>query len=170
VSVPQPGDFGLTKINGAGGALIRIGQWLNGSGFRDFEHAFIVGPYVDGELTVIEAEPGGARQAKLSEYDPAKTVYSSWLLTTAERQAIVSMALFKLGTGYSWLDYASLALHRFYIRPGFVKRRVENLGHMICSQLVDFCYDMAGLRMFRDGRWPGDVTPGDLYDRLGGPQ
>ncbi|MFD0528969.1 hypothetical protein ACFQ1I_21765 [Kitasatospora arboriphila] len=36
--------------------LIRIGQWLNASGFADYEHAFVfVG---DGQL--VEAQPGGA--------------------------------------------------------------------------------------------------------------
>jgi hypothetical protein len=34
---------------------------------------------------------------------------------------------------------------------------------MICSQLVDQCYQDAGVHLFADGRWPGDVTPADLY-------
>jgi hypothetical protein len=39
---------------------------------------------------------------------------------------------------------------------------------MICSQLVDRCYDIAGVHLFDDGRKPGDVSPGDLSRCLGG--
>jgi hypothetical protein len=62
---PQPGDIGLTSITGPVGRLIQIGQWLNGDGLGPYEHAFIVLP--DDQL--IEAEPGGAHVAPLSEYD-----------------------------------------------------------------------------------------------------
>ena len=63
--MPDRGDIGLVAIEGGAGQLIRIGQWLNGDGYRDYEHAFV---YVgDGEI--VEAQPGGARLAQLSEYD-----------------------------------------------------------------------------------------------------
>jgi hypothetical protein len=34
---------------------------------------------------------------------------------------------------------------------------------MICSQLADTAAAEGGWHLFEDGRWPGDVTPGDLY-------
>jgi hypothetical protein len=37
---------------------------------------------------------------------------------------------------------------------------------MICSQLVDFCYAKAGVRLFADNRWEGYVTPADLAGLL----
>jgi uncharacterized protein YycO len=162
---PTPGDFGLTQIKGWTGWLIRFLQWLNRSGFRDYEHAFIVMP----ADKVLGAQPGGARLDD-NTYDPAHTVYSAVALTTMQRQAIVSVATKLIGTPYSFLDYVSLALHRLHIRPKFVEAHVESTHHMICSQLVDAIYHWAGVQLFQDGRWPGDVTPGDLYDVLGGPK
>ena len=40
---------------------------------------------------------------------------------------------------------------------------------MICSQLVDYCYLMAGVHLFNDGRWPGYVTPEDLANVIADP-
>jgi hypothetical protein len=34
---------------------------------------------------------------------------------------------------------------------------------MICSQLVDYCYRVNDVELFKDGRWPGYVTPACLY-------
>lgn len=159
---PKQGDFGLTRITGYAGLLIRIGQWLNGSGWKNFEHAFIVMP--SGNLT--EAEPGGARMAALSEYPDA--AYSSWDLTDVQRAAIVWHAHDLLGTPYSAADYFALALRRFHIPAPWLRRYIESSGHMICSQLVDACYAAAGLRMFSDGRWSGDICPADLDQVLEG--
>ncbi|MBV9022447.1 MAG: hypothetical protein JO362_01265, partial [Streptomycetaceae bacterium] len=45
---PVPGDVGLTRIPGPLGKFIEVGQWINGNGFKDYEHAFLVLP--DGQL------------------------------------------------------------------------------------------------------------------------
>lgn len=162
---PRPGDFGLTRIKGFAGWLIRVLQWLNGSGFRNYEHAFIVMP----DNKVVGAQPGGARQDE-NTYDPAETVYSSVPMTTAQREAIVRVTRTLIDTPYSFLDYVSIALHRLHIRPKWLERYLASSRHMICSQLVDYVYSMAGVPLFKDGRAPGDVTPGDLYAVLGGPK
>jgi len=46
--------------------------------------------------------------------------------------------------------------------PGWLLDYVAGTGHIICSQLVDQCYLDAGVHLFDDGRFVGDVTPGDL--------
>ena len=158
---PLPGDFAVVRIPGDVGRLIRVGQWLNGDGYADYEHAFIsVG---GGEL--VEAEPGGARLASLTEYAALAPVWSTGriTLTDEQRAALVAAAHRYIGVPYSFLDYGSLALARFRLRLPVVKRYVADTHHMICSQLVDQCYQDAGVHLFRDGRIPGDVTPGDLY-------
>jgi uncharacterized protein YycO len=134
-----------------------MGQWLNGDGFADYEHAFIVMP--DGYL--IEAQPGGAQLVKNS-YPDETTIYSHHTLDQDIRDRIVSEAMKTMGTPYSFLDYLALALHRFHIRTPGLKRYIESSGHMICSQLVDRVYATAGVHLFADDRWPGDCTPADL--------
>lgn len=163
--MPLPGDFGLVSITGTVGRLIRVGQYLNGDGFRNFEHAFVV---LDGGM-LLEAEPGGARIRPLAQYDGTNVTYSDWPLTDVQRDRIVQ-ARSLVGTPYSVLDYLSLVLVRLHIRPGWVARYVVNTGHMICSQMVDFCYVQAGVHLFDDGRIPGDVTPGDLATVLHAPK
>lgn len=162
---PQPGDFGLTRINGLGGRLIRAGQYLNGDGYADYEHAFIVGP--GGQ--VIEADPSGARAAA-DTYPDSETVYSSWPLTDRQRLDIVAAAYNFVGTPYSWLDYVSIALRRLGFRPQWLRDYVASSKHLICSQLVDAAYTAAGVPLFTDGRWAGDVTPACLLHVLEGPE
>jgi uncharacterized protein YycO len=160
---PQPGDIGLTSITGAVGRLIRIGQWLNGNGFGDYQHAFIVLP--DDQL--IEAMPGGAIVAPLSKYSDRHVLYVSPAgLTDAQRKAICDCALKYQGVPYSFLDYVALAAHRFHLPVPRLRRYIESTGHQICSQLVDQAYVDAGQRLFDDGRWSGYVTPMDLACEL----
>lgn len=162
---PRPGDFGLVGVNGTAGRLIRVGQWLNGDGFRDYEHAFLV--LDDNEL--VEAEPGGARLRSLDDYAAAGVVYSSWPLDDPQRAAIVAAGRDMLGTPYSALDYLAIALHRFHIPAPGLRSYIATSHHTICSQLVDACYMFAGVQLFADGRWPGWVTPASLLQALGGP-
>lgn len=164
MSNPMPGDFALTKISGAVGAGIKVGQWLNGDG-APVEHAFV---YV-GEGWIVQAMPGGAQYVPLS-YAPEPVVWSTGKIPLDDRTrtAITSNALSLVGTPYSFADYGSLALARFHVRPSWVRDFVADTGHLICSQLVDECYLRAGVHLFDDGRIPGDVTPGDLWRLLHG--
>lgn len=165
MSAPSPGDFGLVSISGIAGLGARIGQFLNGDGWTDYQHAFLV--LDNGQI--LEAEPGGARIVPLSNYDGTNAIYSTWDLTDAQREAIVREARPLVGTPYSVLDYLSLAAHRLHIPAPHLRRYIADSGHMLCSQMVDEVYLRAGLHMYQDQRWSGDVTPGDLVAALKGP-
>ncbi|MFF4953440.1 hypothetical protein ACWC2K_05310 [Streptomyces chattanoogensis] len=160
---PVPGDIGLTTISGVTGALIRLGQWINKDGFADYEHVFLVLP--DDRL--LEAEPGGARIIPLSAYAGDEVLYvCPERLTERQRTAICDAATRYVGVPYSFLDYVAIAAHRFHLPVPGLRRYIAGTGHMICSQLVDQCYQDAGVHLFADGRWPGYVTPMALYNLL----
>lgn len=157
---PQPGDFAVTSITGQVGFLISFGEWLNGSRFGHWDHAFV---YVgDGQL--VEAEPGGARLAGLDEYQGRPIAWSTGHveLTDEQRTAIVAAARSFIGVPYSARDYFALALWHFRLRVPWARKVMASRASMICSELVDFAYEAAGVHLFADGRAPGDVTPADL--------
>jgi hypothetical protein len=157
---PQPGDFGLAQIHGVLGWLIKVGQLLNGDTSK-YTHAFVV---LD-RYTVMEAEPRGARVASINLYKNA-AVFSGLPLTDEQRAQVVSIARGVEFTPYGFLDYLALALTRFHLPSKWLRRRVADSGHMICSQLVDQVYARAGIHLFDDGRLSQDVTPGDLANLL----
>lgn len=154
--MPQPGDIGLVRVHGTEGRLIRFGQWLNGDGYADIEHAFVhLGA---GEL--LEAEPGGARISALGEYEPAAIV---WLRCPAQYgTAVAAAARGMVGTPYSFADYGALAAHRLHIPAPGLRRYISDTGHLICSQLADEAARRGGWALYDDGHWPGYVTPGAL--------
>lgn len=154
---PQPGDIGLTQVHGRVGIGIRVGQWLNGQGFADFEHAFV---FIGGD-GIIEAEPGGAVQSSLSRYDPARV---AWLRCPAQHRLAVALAATKYkGVPYSFLDYGAVAAHRLHLPVPLLRRYIGDSQHMICSQLADQAAMDGGWHLFGDGRWPGYVTPAALW-------
>lgn len=154
----QVGDIGLTQIGGVTGKLIRIGQWLNGDGFADYEHAFV---YV-GNGYVVEAQPGGAIKAPLIKYDLQRIVWHSapgWRAGVAIALHAKSM----IGTPYSFLDYFAIGAVRLRLPSKRLRAYVASTRHLICSQLADEAYRRAGVELFSDGRPTGQVTPGALY-------
>lgn len=155
--MPERGDIGLVPIGGNVGKLIRVGQWLNGDGFRNYEHAFM---YIqDGKM--VEAQPGGAVYSDIDRYGSVENIL--WLPCPDEyRSAVGSAAVALLGTPYSFLDYGALAAVRLHMPSKAIRRYVMSTGHMICSQLVDEAASRGGWHIFTDGRLPQDVTPGDL--------
>lgn len=158
------GQFGLSRIGGFIGVLVNIGQAIIGDGSR-YTHAFmIVGDQV------IEAMPGGARITPLAFYltghHEATTVVSDLTLTIEQQIEITEIALDLVGTPYSFLDYAALALRHWGFQPRWLLRYLASTKHMICSQLVDEVYRRAGIHLFKDGRPPQYVTPGALADYL----
>lgn len=154
---PQPGDIGLVKVHGTEGRLIRFGQWLNGNGFEDVEHAFV--HLGGGQL--VEAEPGGARISALGEYAPGAVV---WLRCPPQYgPAVAAVARSLEGVPYSFADYAALAAHRLRLPLPGLRGFVSSSHHVICSQLCDLAAQRGGWHLFADGRWPGYVTPGALY-------
>ncbi|WP_425837400.1 hypothetical protein [Streptomyces fractus] len=162
MSFPQPGDFALTKITRLSGAAISAGQWLVGDG-APVQHAFV---YV-GNGEIVQAMPGGAELIRLEDAsEPVVWSTGRIPLTAAERMRVCGAARGLVGTPYSFMDYVSIALAFYRIRPRWVRDFVTDTGHLICSQLVDEAYLRAGVHLFDDGRIPGDVTPGDLWKLL----
>lgn len=165
---PQPGDFELVPMGGPGGPLIEIAQILAGSSRQNYEHARL---YL-GNGKIVEAQPGGAVVRDYDVHQEDGGLWSTGIisLTDTQRTLIVS-AGFEYGqrkVGYSVADYfaiAAIRLHLGLLVPG-LKTFVEDSGHMICSQLVDKCYQDADVQLFNDKRWNGDVTPGDLAELL----
>lgn len=154
--------IGLTPIAGDVGKAIRVGQWLNGEGFSDWEHAFI---YLPSNL-VLEAEPGGALIRPL-HYPNVYwcTGLYKLLPPTTNATEIAHVAESMRGVPYSFLDYAALSAHRLHIPAPHLRKYIGDTGHMICSQMADEFYLRLGAHLFTDKRWPGDVTPASLYKR-----
>jgi hypothetical protein len=163
----MPGDFVLVTQRSDVGKLIRVGQWLNGDGFADYEHAAI---YVGNGMLAEEGPKTGARIAPVTEYPADWLLWSSGIIPlTAEQRTAITVAAYQYvrkGTGYSFLDYLALASHRLHIPAPGLRAYVASSGHMICSQYVDQCYLNAGVHLFSDGRWQGYVTPGSLRQLL----
>lgn len=164
----RPGSFGLVTVEGWSGRLIRLGQTILGrvpSGPVHYAHAFLV---LDaGE--VVEAMPSGAETDDLAFYtDPlligpnAHVLIVDFEMTDTERERVIGAGRALEGTPYSFLDYFYLAALRLGLPSAWLRERVATSRHMICSQLVDEAYRAAGVHLFDDGRWPGNVTPGDL--------
>lgn len=153
---PPLGAYFVVRTNGFAGAVIRLAT-------RSREnHA---GVHVGGGM-VVEAQPHGARLSPLTDYSGPIGWNDEEPLTDAQRQAIADAARGLVGRPYSWLDILALGLRQFGVRlPGLAKR-IERSDRLICSQLVDLAYEVAGVHLFTDGRLPQDVTPGDLADRL----
>lgn len=160
---PQLGDIYLAKIPGPVGAFVRFGQWAVGSASY-FTHAGIVGP---NGTSAIYAQPGGASLTTMSRAldNRGRVVYSNFDLTPDQRQAIWDAAGRRLGTPYSFADYAAIPALRWF-HTDALETFVGASGHMICSQYVVQCYADAGVALFPK-RVPGDVAPGDLANLIG---
>lgn len=154
----KPGDYFLTQISGFGGTLIRIAQAFAGDASR-YTHA---GIFLD-DGTIIEAMPGGARivsnEATLRRRPLA---ISQFDIDEDARARIVEIARGYKGVPYNFADYLTIGLDSIGIRPKWLRNKIHSSKSMICSQLVDKIYSVAGVKLFDDGRDPGDVTPGDL--------
>ena len=174
----KPGDFFLVSFDGKNpnitdfqhwlehGGFVRIGQDFAGEGFGEYEHAAVY----CGNNVIIQASSNGVGLGLASSYNHDETLWSSGIInpTDAQRVAIVKAAHFYVDqpTPYSWADYAAIAAHRLHIAPSVLKNYVATSKHMICSQLVDQCYQDAGYHLFTDNRWPGYVMPGSLANLL----
>lgn len=161
---PLPGDFLLTTIpQPVTNALVWLAQLAVGDASR-FTHAAL---YVGGaQRLVLEMAPGGIVVRHLGEYAGRPIEFSSWDLADATREAIVARAweLFNARprVGYGWLSYLYGGLARFGIRPAPLLRYLQSGHVMECAQLVDDCYEHAGVHLFADGRVYKVVSPGAL--------
>lgn len=156
---PRPGDIGLTQISGWGGKAIRLGQWFNGEGFADYQHAFVFIGRLDGLVGddwIVEAMPEGARMVQ-NWHDARR---ARWLICPDEyREAVAASARGFMGVPYSVADYFALAAHRLHIPAPHLKKFITQQHSMICSQLVDAAAMEGNWHLFSDDRWPGYVTP-----------
>jgi hypothetical protein len=169
IQTPLPGDFAVVPTTGDVGTLIRIGERLDGAPakFAQYQHAFI---YV-GSGNIVQAEPGGAQLTRLPgrfKNGVPGVMWSTGLfnLGFTIRYDLCATAHGTVGTPYSALDYFALATHHWGIPTPGLQRFIATSRHMICSQLVDYCYATSGVHLFTDGRWPGYVTPADLAQVL----
>jgi len=161
-ALPPVGSIGLVRVRGLAGLLIRFGQWLNGDGFKNYEHAFMLtsGVSVDDSF-VVEAEPGGVREVALSRYRGRKVL---WLPCPEQYSFDVATAARSyVGIDYSFADYFAIAARRLDL-PGapVLRREVSKSRHQICSAMVDAAAAQGGWSLFQGGMWPGYVTPAEL--------
>ena len=169
---PEPGDYACVPVGGLAGPLISIGEWLNGSAFGRYDHAYVYVGNPPGRPEArwgykVQAEPGGAQIRTLNSQADVDmgALWSTGkiTLTPAQRDAIVRAAMSYIGTPYSFLDYFALAAHRLRLHPldNILKARIASTKTLICSQLVDRAFADAGVHLFA-GRWEGYCTPADL--------
>lgn len=168
---PPIGLIGLAQSGGEVGKLIRAAEWLYTRPYKDWlspdneppwEHAFVS----IGQGLIVEAEPGGARVAHASDHPGAYWCYGIYKLLVPGQACLVEDAAKKyVGVPYSFLDYAALIAHRLHAPVPGLRQYIASTGHMICSQLADQCYTDAHANIFTDHRWPGYISPMDLYLR-----
>lgn len=152
MSEPALGAFGVVRTGGWAGRLIRV---VTDS---PVNHAAV---YI-GNGMVVEAQPEGARMTTM---DPNMI----WSEAPGDKgEEVAANAVFLIGTPYSWVDVVCIGLAKLlgWDVPESIRHRLNSRGNLMCSQLVDTAYLRAGIHLFNDGRIPGDVSPGDLYDLL----
>lgn len=165
---PGRGDFGVVSTPGLAAEIIRWGTESN------VNHAFL---YV-GDGLLIEARPGGAGYAHIDKYNGLTVEWSTGAvpLDDVQRLKVIAHARTLVGTPYGWLDILAIGLTQRRAgrlinvdAPPWWVRRVNDTHTLICSQLVDLAYYLAGVDLFTDTRLPGLVSPGDLHRLITNP-
>lgn len=151
------------KIRGRSFRLPNLMGWLIGLGtWSKYSHAFV---YV-GDGRVVEARPSGAAVAPLSQYTPGHILWSDDVLSVEQAQSVTLSAMKCVGTPYGFLDIVAIALHTMRLPWKWVERRVLREDRMICSQLVAWCGDQAGIDWKCGRAYDQEVTPADLARRI----
>lgn len=179
---PVPGAYGVTPT---------YGSWYDqfiGSGIRWFtatedqyhhwhdatvNHAVIYVGEVAGydKLKLVEARPGGARLSDWDEYGDSMIWVNKFVVDEAHQRQIVRTALMcaQRKIGYNYLDFLAIGLaqkrmHHIidYNDAPWWAERLSDPDRLICSQLVDYCYEQASIILFNDHRPTGLVSPADL--------
>lgn len=152
-----PGDVLLTRYDGWTGRAIRFGAALrellfNVPGPNLHNHCILVHHYDDlGVLWGIEARAEGVGYVDLT-----RRVTSKWTVsnaaqpkTPAQRAKVCQLAEAMLGTRYDWAAIVgdaggSLGIDEFWRDAEFPDDGRLPLM-VVCSALVDWCYEEAGL-------------------------
>jgi hypothetical protein len=175
VILPEPGDICCVSMGGAGGAVIGALERLTGSGaMSEYQHVY---GYIGG-MRIVEAMPGGARVRHLADtsaFEPpgVRTLWSTGViaLADAERSRICKAAVAATvagpghpdgPVGYSWLDYAAVGAAKLHIPAPHLRAFVKSAHRAQCAQLWDSFWLAAGVHLFSDGRWEGQVDPADI--------
>lgn len=184
MTTPQLADFGVVATHGnlRGRLIAGTIQYLT-DGTRN--HAIL---YV-GNGEIIEGEPGGCRLSKLDRYNPDDIVWSTGRLparieaqlTPTARAAIARKGRGLEHTPYGYWDVALVALAQkrmgTVIHPEVpiseqpwpwrqVLGYLADTGRMDCSHIVDVAYNLGGVKLYDDNRFPGMVSPADEYRLL----
>jgi hypothetical protein len=167
------GDFCCVPVSGPVGFGITLGQYLDGDRFQFYDHTEVYVGQADGAGPygyTVSTYPGGSGKRALpcpADLLPG-SLWSSGLfdLTGTQRAGIAGWALAHQDTEYSFLDYGAIVLHGLGMKDPALQRYIASTHHQICSQFCDSAYDVNGVHLFADGRWPGFVKPGDLAQLL----
>jgi len=159
MTLHPPGAIVLCVVPGWEGALVDFLLILNEE-YGHYNHCGVVDSTGDG---MIEERPGGARRTAFVDIPYQYIVFAPTY--PYEGMAIAKTAESLIGTPYSFLDYVSMALLRLHIRPQFIVDAVASTKHWTCSGFVDYCWSQHG-KLFTDGRYIGDVTPGGLWSLI----
>lgn len=165
MTTPELGAFGCVRTNGIPAHVIRAFT------HSPVNHAFVyVGiqtfTYNGVEYrncpAIVEANPSGAALAPVSKYGQ---IFWSEAPEAGQGMFVAAAALRLRGTPYSWVDVACIGITKTTGEdvPESIRKRINRKDRLMCSQLVDRSYHMAGIDLFTDGRIEGDVSPGDLY-------
>jgi hypothetical protein len=182
------GAFFLTKISGRTGWWVGLMQAAAGIPSR-WTHAGVIGELgvtyeagpggvFLGHIDDLQSKPHLVCDAPVQQMALNPDVADGQPRDAYRRELrrrVVANAREHLGIGYSFLDYLALALlHAEKLLTGkptgdsswrlttWVRKRVEDSGHLICSAFVDHVFTHMAFELFDDGRLPGDVTPSDL--------
>jgi hypothetical protein len=115
------------------------------------------------ETDCVGSEPGGAKVRPIS-YFGGDVIWSQFHYTVDERAAVVAWATAHIGTPYSYLTDAAIAVS-FLLHnrtPKWIEEYLSSDQVLECAELADMALQSAGIHLFTDGRLPGTVYPGSF--------
>lgn len=125
-----------------------------------YSHAFVI---ISESGDIVEAMPGGARLANISEYAGLNIILYSGEMNDNQRHLVVQAAKRYIGTPYGFLDIVYLGLYLRGINWKWLLGKIRRTSRMICSQLVAQCGVEASVPSWMCGKeFAQLVTPADL--------
>jgi hypothetical protein len=159
----EPGDLIVTRGNGWGSFLIRLGAALRDRPNLINHVAIVHHTDAKGVTWCIEGRPGGVGWRQASDYlkSPYTISNAAQPKTLAQRKDVCAGAVAMLGTPYDWEAIAQDAAGAFGLddvwqlkfgKAGSVP------GHVVCSSLAAYLYASCELQHPAGDR---EVTPAD---------